>query len=159
MRGANASGAALHRPEKCGQFRGSAYATIPVGPPAARVALGGTTAAPPAARRRGRDQEVLPAAKLVHRGRSAGRRAQRKLPQLLAAGAVVDVDLAVSGRNEDQPRRSRDNPALGGARRARAFHALSDEAQIVAEPDLPPDRALVEIVRGQRGYGGLTIVG
>ena len=74
-----------------------------------------------------------------------------KLPQLLAGRAVVDVDLAIGGRDEHQARGGRDDPALGRRRRARARDALTDETQIVAEPDLPLDRALVEIVRGQRG--------
>src|SRR5262245_45694641 len=61
------------------------------------------------------------------------------------------MNLAVSGGDEEKPGGGRDDAAFGGSRRASAFHALRRQAQIVTETDLPLDRALVEVVGGQRG--------
>ena len=127
-----------------GGFAGRAYATIPVGPDRRAAAI---------ARRGGCDQQVLPPAQLVHRRRAAGGAAERQLPDLLAGGAVVDVDLAIGGGDEHQSGRGRDDPALDRRRRARPRDPLTDQPQIVAEADLPLDRALVEIVGGQRRVG------
>ena len=52
-----------------------------------------------------------------------------------------------------RPVAGRDDSALHRRRRARALHALPDKAKVVSKPNLPLDRALVEIVGVQRRIG------
>src|SRR5688572_18816875 len=87
------------------------------------VGVGATTAAGS----RCRDEEVLPPAKFVHGGCPTGDSTQLKLRQLLAASAVVHVNLAVSGRNEQHSCGGGDDSSFNCRRRTRPCHSLTDE--------------------------------
>ena len=92
---------------------------------------------------RRRDQQVLPAIQLVHRRRAARRRSELELPDLFAGLAVVNVNLAVRGGDEQEAGGRRDDAPLHRCRRARALHALPDKAKVVAKANLPLERALL----------------
>ena len=124
-------------------FCGSANATMPVGPGTAGTASRpprpptGTAGADAVTSRYCRPLE------LVHRRRSARRRRRAAARQIcLPVGAVVDVHLAVGRRDEQQAgRRSTIIPPLTVAAVPVPLMPCADEPQIVAEPDLPLDRA------------------
>ena len=74
-----------------------------------------------------RHQQVLLAVQFVHRRDAAARGAERALPQLLAGVGIVDMQLVVAARDEDQAAGGRDDAEFEVSRRARAGHAFSDQ--------------------------------
>ena len=97
-----------------------------------------------------RDDDVLPAVDHVGRRRRVAGRGQRRLPEQLAGQLVVGAELLVEVRRADEQQAARGDDRAAVVVAAGVGQPLRGQLGILAERDLPADRAGVEIDRVQR---------